>query len=845
METSEGDQIRFREINKAIIPILEETQVRKPKRRRDIAMQISTLRRRLCTARLSQLGAVPRALWPTWSKTGMQLPCMHISAVSQGCMVNTSAASFWPPAMLDRARSYSWPEARDKTRKTRQEEFEDVTIGLEDFVIPGSRAAESLYTRLDVGEIRLLEVFPGVDNEPLRANLRVRSLATAPPYHAISYCWGSPNRTKQLILNQRSIDITESLFAALRSFRPRAGVAVLWADAICINQDDEHEIMGQLNLAASIYREAEMVLVYLSEHKPEDALTSWFIGWLNIYEEQYQESLESYQFPPFALLGHFRHALIDAADNFCCPCCESTFNWNAKSLSGRFQEGLRAMQNLLDLPWFQRLWTLQENAVARVSLFCFGTHRTTWSLLWVAIKVCERYANCESPFTIKERDVFARAVRIALIVQQYNQSEKAISSARGTQCLLNMLLKAWMFKSSFVQDRLNSIKALAFIEHEADLQLDVNLHVSALWTRVACFLLTRESAWNSSNIYGPRVCQSFVLTLAGLQQGRKSPLLPSWVPDMEKLNRESEQKYRYSLINYSLNCAGGAGRSFEVDVTDTPGTLFVHGAYLAQVVDILPGTQYRPRENAWATDTVIIRYDSGRVFGLDYLQDTIPEDNEPDVHEPPPLGVEAWAEQYWIEVREWLFPWYILCYDFVHERLKDYTYGDDQVNGFSVLLAQGCVFNDLKTRQMFEQYPLRDAILKVASELLDGLPQHRGQGVRSKPSPEQFYEHMLMYLHPRILGEARCLDGARILADFSDGHVGWVPEHAQKGDVLYLLQGAPEPYILRPAVVGLISDPDIPLYTLVGDAYILGIMRGEAWPFDIDLDGDDGVIGLI
>lgn len=52
------------------------------------------------------------------------------------------------------------------------------------------------------------------------------------------------------------------------------------------------------------------------------------------------------------------------------------------------------------------------------------------------------------------------------------------------------------------------------------------------------------------------------------------------------------------------------------------------------------------------------------------------------------------------------------------------------------------------------------------------------------------------------------------------GYIGWAHPRAEKGDKIYLLQGCSVPAILR-------KKPDGG-YVIVGDAYVQGIMNGEA-----------------
>lgn len=68
------------------------------------------------------------------------------------------------------------------------------------------------------------------------------------------------------------------------------------------------------------------------------------------------------------------------------------------------------------------------------------------------------------------------------------------------------------------------------------------------------------------------------------------------------------------------------------------------------------------------------------------------------------------------------------------------------------------------------------------------------------------------------------VDRTRVIASTSKGYLGWIPETARSGDMIALLARAPCPIILRKRPDG--------YFSVVGDAYIEGIMHGEAWSQD-------------
>jgi hypothetical protein len=75
--------------------------------------------------------------------------------------------------------------------------------------------------------------------------------------------WGDANNTVELVCNRQKIKITATLTQALKSVRHTTDVKLLWADAICINQNSNEERNHQVIRMASIYENVQRVLVHL------------------------------------------------------------------------------------------------------------------------------------------------------------------------------------------------------------------------------------------------------------------------------------------------------------------------------------------------------------------------------------------------------------------------------------------------------------------------------------------------------------------------------------------------------------------------------------------------------
>jgi hypothetical protein len=96
-----------------------------------------------------------------------------------------------------------------------------------------------------------------------RGQRLVRS-AHLPIYYALSYAWGDPTRTHNILIDGKRLPITSNLYDALRAMQKDAASDIqVWADAICINQDDLVERSAQIFLMREIYHTAMEVRIYL------------------------------------------------------------------------------------------------------------------------------------------------------------------------------------------------------------------------------------------------------------------------------------------------------------------------------------------------------------------------------------------------------------------------------------------------------------------------------------------------------------------------------------------------------------------------------------------------------
>lgn len=244
------------------------------------------------------------------------------------------------------------------------------------FSKPKDQAEQYAYIPLDARtkEIRLLRLLPEVDST-LKSNVRCEiihaSLDDSPLYEALSYVWGNPDVTVAISLNGRDFQVTEDLHTALLHLRQPDEVRVVWIDALCIDQNNISERTSQVAQMGSVYRQASKVVLFLG---PEEEDLN---GALHFFREFAANPNLHYQ---TSLSPHFTYKNM-------------TFD----------QRDLRVqITRFLSLPWWLRLWTAQEFALAEEAVFQYGRHLVRASLIgkcWDDLRA-HRLSYCKAPHRI-------------------------------------------------------------------------------------------------------------------------------------------------------------------------------------------------------------------------------------------------------------------------------------------------------------------------------------------------------------------------------------------------------------------------------------------------------------
>jgi hypothetical protein len=205
---------------------------------------------------------------------------------------------------------------------------------------------------------RLLYLQPGHGDDPVCCRIQSHLVADAPPYEAISYCWGNATQIGCIKCGDSTLEVTTTVIEALRHLRRSEGrPRLLWIDQVCINQQDARERSYQVSIMRQIYYTAFRTIL-----------------WLGVANDTTEMAFHS-----VPRLAQVRASLVASKVTY-------VRTPNSKSLLEQYglpeitdqDKELSAFVQLLQQPWFERVWVIQEVAISKSSVVTQGSFETPW-----------------------------------------------------------------------------------------------------------------------------------------------------------------------------------------------------------------------------------------------------------------------------------------------------------------------------------------------------------------------------------------------------------------------------------------------------------------------------------
>lgn len=618
-------------------------------------------------------------------------------------------------------------------------------------------------------EIRLIYLDPGRGNTPLVCQLRRVSLtADLAPYDAISYCWGGQEPSRTIMCDNIPMPITQSLHDALCRFRSPDRTTALWADAICINQEDLKEKSQQLPLMGRIYSQANEVKVWLGPANDETPQVAVLVKEICRLAQECATAHELTLDDMFDLdSSEWEEAAADTEEAL----EKRDHDWDIF---------IRFLKN----PWFSRSWVIQEVALSRgrAHLYCGDTVSWLWDDVVVAIffsfhsDILADVVMSEDPENALTAHRVGALAKTTTLAKQDTEEEG-----------IDLLWLLYTNSPSLATNPLDKVYAILGIAKNEDpstpsgqiIVPDYRLDAATLYQQV-------------SEIFLARFPKFYILTGAGIRLPHPSqtPGLPSWVIDWNYEEVGSLSK----ATDLDEQCRDGAA-SFDPSLVDEyPKFYEVRGKVLKLsgiIIDEI--VEYA---NPWSTE--VLRASSRTLSwsqrGMLHLTGF-------------KTAAKVWAKSTSLKT----------TYKFTGEPIADAMFKTMLVGDEPESLSDGRGGRGVK-----DLVKIAGVISFMESSPLAWTRLGRGAGLSSAPYLTGVYwsEEALAALP--LLASATA---NQMVFRTRKGYIGLTTtRQVRVGDRIAIVRGGQVAFVLRPAG----GDT----WLLVGETYVHGIMDGEAFDID-------------
>ncbi|KAL5321352.1 hypothetical protein ACEPPN_009308 [Leptodophora sp. 'Broadleaf-Isolate-01'] len=664
-----------------------------------------------------------------------------------------------------------------------------------------SREAAMLYSALASEpdwEFRIATLQPGGFKDQIKISLHQVRFKDKPEYEALSYVWGKPKVTESISLNGQPFNITTNLFLALRRLRHEDKRRLLWIDAICIDQSNTQERQQQVSRMKEIYSCASKVTVWMGEDDTLAICACKLVGLILHLPQNHPEL---------------------AAD-------PENANQRAREIvlsHPWYQLYGKPAQKFLANDWFRRVWTFQEAYLSRnIEVVC-GETKFPWMPFvqtWNILDIMGIKLLVEGMESV--RTVFATCT----------WAEEAPTPQNRLR-LSNLLRSTYTHLATDPRDKIFGLLAMVKPRDGLNFPIDYSANVDEVFIRFSRLMIQDDG---------------HLQILSDTQQNDRRPSIPSWVPDWDKKSQVNQlaERIRNYQQRYDIN-KGILPPKVETSDSDTR-KLHLRGAKICTIKSLCP---------------------------LDGLMRTI----DPNfIDRETPLSTLSHFKKFFAELQAPHF-WApyptpgVECPGNHHISQLPATYTNTEEPIFSAFVRTvGADFLPTSRRvgrdlehyyPNFYAYQAMTWEQALAPEFIpEGASAHSlHAGVRGSPAQEVVdvlfnpsysaelafvgydrasYAKVVYIYHAIVTEICRSIHGmaGRCLFVTDNSFLGLGPAEAAVGDGVYDLFGGDVPLVLRETK----SAGD---FTLMGDAYVHGIMDGELWNVDENGEGLNSIDGCL
>jgi hypothetical protein len=647
------------------------------------------------------------------------------------------------------------------------------------------RIPEYLYDPLPIKNkqnIRLVYLNPSPEG-CINCSLVVTDLDNNPSYTALSYTWGDPNWTtnreppssasniidgprSSILCTGKLLQVTKNLFDLLIQLRERGFRDAIWIDAICINQADADERDSQVSIMGRIYEMAENVLV-----------------WLGRGTEGTKETLQLVQriagIPP-AYYDAFKTdpAIYGVSD----PEGNARPGPELITVPTITHTEMKVLAPLMLSQWFTRCWIVQEFALAPKTVILWDHHEIVWDHILsvsdfiVTINWSELAGKyVKDPRNVRELSTFCQLPLDLEVLRMVIQKSEYMP-------LYDCLRISRNFNATDPRDKVYAFLGLLNASTRALITPNYREMVEKTYTRAAIAVIME-----SGNL-------KLLANLEDMSQ-RSLHSLPSWVPDLTCAGM-------FTTLGFSQRFDAARGQRLDPMTTTK---LESHSILQLKAVQVDCVSAMADSDDNWlypghgctASFRLMInqhrvgsRYPRTQQSLIEVLWRVLITDMGPTNQSPAPLSHSS------------QFKHYLIAYHPSIENLEDETAASEVLESIEALTILALTFSNDDDRTS-ETLPSLDEIVSFQGGL-----ESEGKMQRIRRDAEDFRQTLQATMW------------ARRLFSTEQNLLGITAKSIKPGDGIWLVPGSRVPLILRKLSNG--------HYVFVGEAYLHGIMNGEA-----------------
>ena len=674
---------------------------------------------------------------------------------------------------------------------------------------------------------------------PLEFSIKTLSLSDAKEhgYKALSYVWGDATFHIPLKIDDSTMLITTNLEQALRHLRYDDVASGIWIDLICINQKDDAEKSIQVSSMDEIFGSAACVLAWLGPEKDYSDIAINFLSWLG--RDNPDQSAMAAATQPSSTIAY-----------------TSMDEYLQHEGRAKVQAAVNAL--IKYRRWWTRVWIVQEWGFAQDAWLIAGNKRIRKDTFIGATKAIYKYAFDTTiireyhPITEvvnsppKENVDYQRYTNFIFVPPPnhflagslFNDSESVFGCLRAAYVTFGL---AGTLDATEPVDRIYGLQSLMKQDFRrlglvVDYQKVKDEGFEEVYADVA------EALIQDGRIELLSFCQKPATSA--------DPHFPSWTPDwrnkitsnftesgdffkgepfacsgsnplevsFERSNLRPTERIM-KIRGVLVGAVGRTGSSFHID---TPGNdLFKRAADFVfeirgfcQDSSKLQDCAYSKRELEEACWKVPVRGLESR-----YVQDPITRS----------YGTADYFRA--SEISEARYKQALQLFEIAHTSARVEAYGvairtPGESRRSKLWLVAKSLFQPLKALWILLSYSFTKIKVSSISWLKYRLALPWVWATRSRDACAEWKEQMghdrkRQWEHQDGTSYFRGLWSSSPMTPFitEQGHVGVGLGKMQEKDVIYILFGSKVPYIFRPVDQG--------RYSLIGEAYVYGVMDGE------------------